>query len=357
MRMRGIHLLSCFSLALVCAFALPADAKQSQTAAIDEVQTQVTRSQIELNVMVTDRTGKPVLGLKKDDFTLLDEDRPAEIAAFEARGGSEDGGAPGVQIVLVIDTINLDFRWATLGRDAVIRFLRDNGGRLAYPVSVMWMTDTGVETQGPPTTDGNALAAQVEAKGAGLRVLTGTTGTWVAIQRFQASTELLDKLVGALSKRPGRKLVIWAGPGWPLLSPLRVGATSKEQQAMFRTIVDLNTHLREGQIALYGLMMGVTSPFTDQYEDYVKGVRAPSGTVPNDLNFKVLAVQSGGLVLEPSNELADQIKRCVLDAGGYYRIWFTPPPTGAADEYHSLKIKLDKPGLTVRTSTGYYNQP
>ena len=367
--MRGLN---CFLLALACFLCLGADAQQGAAPAesqgppqvLPPVQTHVPGQepvaqthQIQLDVVVTDKSEKPVYGLKQEEFTLLDENRPVKIGAFEALGGGEDGTKPPVQIVLVIDAINLNFRWATLSRDAVIKFLRENGGRLAYPVSVMWMRDTGVETEGAPTTDGNALANQVESRGAQLRVLTSTTGTWVAIQRFQASLQLLGNMMSALSKKPGRKLVIWAGPGWPLLGPLSVSATEKGQQSLFRTIVDLNTQLREGQIALYGMMMGVTSTFADQYEDYLKGVHKPSEVVPNDLNFKVLAVQSGGRVLEPANELETEIERCARDAEGYYRIWFTAPPAGVPDEYHGLKLKVDKTGLTVRTSTGYYNQP
>jgi VWFA-related protein len=317
----------------------------------------VQARQIQLDVLVTDKSGKLVYGLKKNDFSLLDANRPAEIAAFEALGGGDVGARPPAQIVLVIDTINLNFRWATLGRDAVIKFLRENGGRLANPVSVIWMRDTGVETEGAPTTDGNALAAQIEAKGVDLRLLTSNTGTWEAIRRFQVSMQQLGDIVDSLRKKSGRKLVIWAGPGWPLLSPLRVSATQKEEQNLFRTIVDLNTQLREGQIALYGMLMGVTSTFTDTYQDYLKGVRKPSEVVPNDLNFKVLAVQSGGRILEPSNQLETGIERCVQDADGYYRIWFTAPPATAPDEYRDLKLKVNKPGLTVRTNMGYYNQP
>jgi len=28
-----------------------------------------------------------------------------------------------------------------------------------------------------------------------------------------------------------------------------------------------------------------------------------------------------------------------------------------ADEYHNLKVQADRPGLTVRTNVGYYDQP
>jgi len=33
------------------------------------------------------------------------------------------------------------------------------------------------------------------------------------------------------------------------------------------------------------------------------------------------------------------------------------PQAGRANEYHDLKVLVDNPKLTVRTNTGYYNQP
>jgi hypothetical protein len=36
---------------------------------------------------------------------------------------------------------------------------------------------------------------------------------------------------------------------------------------------------------------------------------------------------------------------------------FEASPADRRDEYHSLEIKVDKPGLTARTRQGYYAQP
>jgi hypothetical protein len=71
----------------------------------------------------------------------------------------------------------------------------------------------------------------------------------------------------------------------------------------------------------------------------------------------VLAVQSGGSVQGPDNDLTAQINRCFEDARAFYTLSFDSPAAGHANEYHDLKVLVDKPGLTARTSTGYYNQP
>jgi hypothetical protein len=70
----------------------------------------------------------------------------------------------------------------------------------------------------------------------------------------------------------------------------------------------------------------------------------------------VLATQTGGLVLN-SNDISWLLEQCVADTGTYYRISFEPPPTERRDVYHPLKVVVSKAGLTVSTSTGYYDQP
>ena len=61
--------------------------------------------------------------------------------------------------------------------------------------------------------------------------------------------------------------------------------------------------------------------------------------------------------MAPDNDLTGQIDRCVRDATAFYTLSFDPPRADRANEYHDLKIEVDKPGLTALTSTGYYDQP
>jgi hypothetical protein len=75
------------------------------------------------------------------------------------------------------------------------------------------------------------------------------------------------------------------------------------------------------------------------------------------LSVKVLAIQSGGRVLGLDNGLKSQIDICVQDAAAFYTLSFDPPHAGKPNEYHDLKVQIDKPGLTAHTSTGYYNEP
>jgi hypothetical protein len=76
-----------------------------------------------------------------------------------------------------------------------------------------------------------------------------------------------------------------------------------------------------------------------------------------NLDRKVLAVQSGGRVLGPGNDLVHQIDSCIQEGRAFYTLSFDPPRADHPAEYHSLHVQVREPGLTARTNTGYYDQP
>lgn len=321
--------------------------------------------QILLDVMVTDKAGKPITGLDRSDFTLLDNNHPAEIQSFEAYGGtatasSTAASAQPTQIIIVIDTVNIGFDEVSYSRFGIDQFLRSDGGRLNAPVSIYWYTDTGItglEGATAPSTDGNTLAAQLDATSGHLRTINRSAGAWGAIERFEMSVQTVSNVVRAAAGQPGRKLLIWIGPGWPILDNPNLQMTWKDQQRLFGNIVELSTLLRAAQMQIYSVSPGMPNSFTYLYESYTKGVKKASQAYLPNLDLKVLAVESGGFALAPSNDLAAEIERCAREAAAYYTIRFTPPPADGPNEYHELKVRVDKPGLTARTNTGYYNQP
>jgi hypothetical protein len=51
------------------------------------------------------------------------------------------------------------------------------------------------------------------------------------------------------------------------------------------------------------------------------------------------------------------MNECIDNARTFYSLTFDPPFAAHADEYHSLRVDLNRPTLTAHTSTGYYDQP
>lgn len=310
----------------------------------------------ELDVVVTDKAGKPVTGLEESDFTLLDDNRPTKILAFQAYGGTAHPDPP-VEVILVVDAVNLGFDNVSFTRYGIDQFLRRDGGRLAQPLGILWLTDNGLKVQSQPSMDGNALAAQMDANAGSLRQIGRAAGIYGAEDRYQLSLQALDRVVEMETKVPGRKLLIWVGPGWPFLSGPNISMSWREQQQLFHNVVSLNTRLEEADMSLYSVSHGMPDANTYMYEGFLKGIKTAQQVYPADLDLKVLAVQSGGRAMVPSNDLAGELADCAVDAEAFYTLRFDPPPADGPDEYHELKVRVDKPHLTARTRTGYYDEP
>jgi VWFA-related protein len=314
-------------------------------------------SGVRLNIVVTDHSGAPIPGLTASDFTILDNNQPSKILSFHAYGPGVQPTDPPVQVIILFDTVNTDFNAVSYTRQQVENFLRLNGGHLAVPVSLVWLTNTGVEPQGAPTLDGNALATVLDGSEARLRTINRSAGAYGAIERFELSSRALDGIARSEVKIPGRKLVIWAGPGWPMLDGPNINLSNKGQQSLFGEIVELSTLLRIAQIDVYSIAQGIPGPETFLYESFLKGVKkASQANIPN-LGLGVVAVQSGGVVIPPSNDVTGSLSACVRDAATYYTVSFETPPADGPDDYHKLEVHIDRPGLTARTNTGYYDQP
>ena len=309
------------------------------------------KGKVHLDVVVTDTAGKPVSGLQQQDFKLLDDGSERGVASFAAYDGVNAKADAPVQIILVVDCVNNGFVEMGSIHQGLLKFLRQNNGRLAQPTTIVQFAPSGVEVLSTPSTDGNGLAGIVEQIGAA----TKATG----MQNFSLSLKALSTLVNQEANQPGRKLLVWLGPGWPTPVPSAQVVTAIDQRdrlADYYLMVQLAKAMQEGRIELYGGYEG-----TDFYmRDYLKPVRKPSEAVPADLALAVLATKSGGhdeVPVDRNNAVTDLLNNVVAEAGTFYSLWFDPPQAKAADEFHDLKIVLDKPGLAARTITGYYDEP
>jgi VWFA-related protein len=338
----------------ICLFFLPLFSSFAQAPPAS------TNRQITLDVVVADKSGKPVPGLQQQDFTLLDNKQPQKILSFQAVQGAATADPP-VEVVLLVDEVNTNFTHVSFERAQIEKFLRRDGGELPRPVSLAVLSDSGIAMGNVTTKDGNALAAELNQDKAGLRSITRSQGIYGADDRLGLSLHSLAELAAYEAPRPGRKLVIWISPGWPLLTGPRIELTGKEQEKLFDNIVALSNSLRQARIALYSVdPLGTADSGgfrTTYYEEFVKGVKKPRQVQIANLALQVIATQTGGRVLISNNDVAGEIASVVADTNAFYVLTFDGLAGDGPNEYHSLEIKLHKPGLTAHTRTGYYAQP
>ena len=219
---------------------------------------------LKIDVVVTDAEGNLISGLPLKDFTLLENGQVNPILSSRGFDWIHARPDPPVEVILLIDTSNMQFAEASYTEQGVEKFLRQNKGRLTQPVSLFLLSPTGlwVPPQPQPSRDGDALAAYLDHK-------TKLKAIWRDDKDFEDPFSSLRALalIASLEKRkPGRKLLVSAGPG----DARRQLIIARDHQRFFDWIVWFSTLLREARIALYSLSAGRTDLLDPSYQDYLK---------------------------------------------------------------------------------------
>lgn len=337
----------------------------------DELQTTVTptseerEGMIHLDVAGRDQEGREFGNLKATDLTLLQDGTATKILSFHRSNANSDDGRLS-EVCLVLDEVDLSPDQFAFVKNDAIDFLRSNGGILAQPVSVLWVKPDGVYTSAFFTIDGNGLAQDIASNHV-------FRTSWMFYDKPDPRVTVRDALwndvlhtvYGLAVKwrdKPGRKALIWIGYGWSILGKLDAKGDP------FPVLAELSTRIREARMAIYDI-----TPWPDpeipvhdkiptiDYRRFLSGVRLPSdpglqSPIPY-FALPVLAVQSGGLVLDNSQNLEGDIGSCIADASDFYTVSFDPPHAALPDEYRDLDVLIGTAQLQARTSHGYYNQP
>jgi len=315
-------------------------------------------SMLTFDVVVTDKAGKPVTDLQASDFALLDDKHPAKIVSFAAH--TPDANNQEIA-VLAIDLVNEGFNGVSQARSQIEDMLRGPDGKLLFPVAVVLVTDTGVKELAAPSTDAGLLEKDLQADQGELRDLGRSGGFWGAAERMQTSLNSLDEVMRSLGRMEGRKMLIWVSPGWPIFDNPTLIVTSRQQQNIFDQLVALSDTMAQDQITMFDVDPLGTWDAGDfrtfLWEGFVKPVKRWQQAQPADLALQAMAVQSGGMVLNSSNDVAGELAKCVREGDAWYTLTFAPEKADQPNTWHDVAVKLDKAGLTVKTRNGYYAEP
>jgi VWFA-related protein len=319
------------------------------------------KGNMNLDLSVTDASGNPVTDLEPWDLKLTDNGKPSRILSFRGYDGKTVLPTPPVEVILVIDEVNLGPQLVAYMRDQAMSFLRQNGGRPALPISVMVMTDEGLRVQPQPSLDGLGMANLVHSIGPNISSFNSAMGAEGSFERVNLCLREMKRLADNEGRRPARKILLWMGPGWPLMDSIRFEYTDQQRRAFFNSIVMLLNGLRQAQITVYGLLPefsgGINESIAFRYQSYLRPVESDREALPADLGLGVLAEETGGAIVGPSNDLVALMNSCLAHASAYYRISFDSTAAAGADEYHALHVDVDRRGLKVSTDGGYYDEP
>lgn len=327
--------------------------------------------------------GKPATGLKPEDFGLLDGQKPQKIATFSEVDGEKSAAA--VRVLVVLDAINDGGTSITRLKKDLGKLFSGGNGPLQFPLSLVFVSASGV-TESQPSTDRGALAAELaelarrphdqdcEQGGntiEGSRMGGGTFGSQgqgitaqdradCMIAHFTASVNALRMVVGEQEKVRGRAIVIWTGRGWPLLADF--GNEAVHQEGNYRDVlVDLANDLREAEVTLDAISWG-DFEHPKNIMKPLMSVSASVASTPNQIAEEAMALpalaqQSGGQALAKVKDFSAAMASVLADGGHYYTLSFDAAPGAAPDEFHSIEIKVGRPGVRARTVAAFFAQP
>lgn len=312
---------------------------------------------IHLDARIADQEGRPIPQLDFSGITLLDNGKRTKILSLRP-AYPPDINARLAEVALVLDEINSSGMMLAQARSDLISYLRKNNGVLAQPTSVYRLTSTGFYASAQPTTDGNALAGDVERNSfprqiwrhLGISVPGDVPDT---MNNWSKALRSIYALAVKWTDEPGRKALIWIGPGWP------VNGYLSSRDDPFPLLVELLSRIREARMVIYQTSTAEGRDRDFAYAVYATGVRSSSELQKHMQYFalQVLAIETGGLVFDQGFRVEDDIDQSIRDARSFYILSFDPPHAALPDEYHDLKIEVAIPGATARSNTGYYDQP
>ena len=338
----------------------------------------LTQHRIILNVHVSDAAGKPSTDLKQDDFTLFDNDQQRKLVSFRPIQAGSTAAAD--HVILVLDTVNNFTRPLHYFEREIEKYLKQDQGPLRHPVAIGVFSGSHISL-GEASRDRDALTADLKEKSADLRAtgcitaedheekietpgLAGGVGKSAESaamltclnDRFISSVNALRQLALDELNLPGRVILIWIGPGWPLLTNRSFAPDPPAlKQSFFAQLVEVSTRLREAQVTLDAVASpDDLSPNMPSSDTFFAGISNEDQIRAGNLGLHALAHQTGGHIVTDARDIAGQISACIADAESYYALSFDSPPGAAFGEFHTLAVKVDKPGLNVRTNTVYY---
>ncbi len=309
-----------------------------------------------LDVDVDDKKGAPIQGLTESDFTVLDNGAKPNGLQFKAVAA----GQGQLEVILVMDAVNSSFQTVSYEQQQLEKYLKTPGLKLPNPTSLAYITDKGAEIQKGFTQDGGQLELALEKISTGLRFITRNTGYWGNDERYSTSFQALDQILTYCSQLPGRKVVIWVSPGWPLMSGVRTELDGTQEKEVFQQIVAESALMRYARVTMDDINpRGLNSSLLRDYyyREFTKGVSKLSDVYLGDLGLQVLAEQSGGKVIEADNDISRSVARLMDNTSSWYEFNFPMPAAEKPNEFHSTEVKVDKPDAKAHTRVGYYNQP
>jgi Ca-activated chloride channel family protein len=285
--------------AVILLFALSAARAQNG----DDEIIKVDSSVVLMNAVITDAAGKPVGGLKKNQFKIYEDGAEQEIAVFETQE------TPFAAVVLLDTSGSMEQR-VSLARSAAINFL---DGLRAGDVAAIYNFDTKVSLIQDFSNSRDITEKVYDLKADGYTALNDAI--------YKAAQEL------AVRTEKRRAIIV-----------LSDGADNKSA--------------RSADKAMKAATSAGATIYTVDMSAIDTGGR---DRMQNQGALKNFAEKTGGIFVPTpgGNALRQAFKNIVAELGVQYTLGYQSSNTKKDGKWRSIEVKVARPNLTIRTRKGY----
>jgi VWFA-related protein len=333
---------------------------------------------VQLDVVVTDKDGRPVTDLRQEDFTITEQGRAQSIAAFDAvsipsvrRAEPNDTDIHPIvdvisnarpvdsrQWVLVLDDLHLLETNIVPTQRVVREFLLSlpPTDRVAVvftgrsDLSLDFTSDLGTLLRvvgrfrdalgfAPDATNGQPWRDRARLAGATAHVLANI------------GTSLID------SSHP-RKAIVYVGDGMAYGRQDIHFSSRNQPPTEVMAIRDVFTQL---DLMMEGLKKAGVPLYTLDPRGVVdcNAVRGPCGTPPyGNIRRQVTMLQefaenTGGRAFVNRSDTLGAVQQLIEDNNHYYLLGYYPSTTRKPGSFQEVRVRVNRPGVQVRARAGY----
>jgi len=411
-----------FIYSLVTAMAiLPASAQQGPTAVpapsaplatrrLAQPPPSVLRAQsafVRIDVEVTDKNGKPIKGLKQDQFTVTDDGKEQKITSFSyadieaVESAAPDASAPPMvvavdtpptstaaeavdsqvrdrrMIVLFFDMTSMETDDILRAHDAAVKFLKQQMTPADLVAVVSFSTrllvlanftndhktlDKAIAQILPGAASALASPQYAAAQNGEYDVQQDTGDAFTAdateFNVFNTDQKLIavEDLANVLAGIPGRKSLVEFTGG--------ITQTGEENRAELRAATDAANRADVSIYSIDARGLFATPPGGDATTAAATGTSMFSGAAvyhqtdqreDSRDTLATLSTDTGGKAFFDLGDLSDAFPKIQADNTGYYLIGYDLPPDAKRDgRWHAVNVKVKATGAHIRYRNGYY---
>ncbi|HJR06846.1 MAG TPA: VWA domain-containing protein [Pyrinomonadaceae bacterium] len=291
-------------------------------------------------------------------------------------------------MALVVDDLGLSFASTAYVRDALRKFVNEQ--MQPYDLVAIIRTSAGMGALQQFTSDKRQLHAAIDrvkwnlagrvsafapVRQSGMpqnRISMGGEDsigegdTAAEIEQFREDLYAVGTLgavnfvVRGMRELPGRKSVTLFTDGFSL----RTSDRGPSSERVFQALRGLTELANRASVVIYTIdARGLVAPGFTAEDDTADMNLEDLDRVQRSRAFEIfdtqggmdyLSRQTGGFLIKNSNDLSRGVRRIIEDQKGYYLIGYRPEGATFNRRYHTFSVKVKRPGLRVRTRTGFY---